>query len=393
VDKSSETEATITVRGNKEGIKEAQAMILEIASTVPEETVVDMTIENKFHRSLIGAGGQGLKDLIVRCGGPTDPKLQAGLVRFPRQGEPSEDVRLRGEPKLVQKIRAELEVVVEALRDRVVLGVDIPAAQHRALIGRGGQHLSELQKKYSVMIQFPGSRSYSQNGEPENAAELADADPVNLVRVSGPRAAVEKAIDGLKSRIKEPAPESVTAVILVPAKYHHAVTQQGNIFRTLRSFGAHVEHSNLPTKAAVPTPPPGAASARIDETGEDEEEIQWRVVVNYSEDEEGDVEWTVKARDQDGLDHARQTIEEALEHAKTMTHVGFLTMPDRKLFPRIVGSRGANVSRLRAETGADITVSREDSSIVIAGSEEAVEVAKKAILEIKNSGPGRSGRD
>lgn len=169
----------------------------------------------------------------------------------------------------------------------------------------------------------------------------------------------------------------------------------------------------MPTKAAVPTPPPDAASARIDETGEDEEEIQWRVVENYSEGEEGDVEWTVKARDQDGLDHARRTIEEAIEHAKTMTHIGFLTMPDRKLFPRIVGSRGANVSRLRAETGADITVSREDSSIVIAGesyfsncvcmlglltsprlsgSEEAVEAAKKAILEIKNGGLGKSGR-
>ena len=123
----------------------------------------------------------------------------------------------------------------------------------------------------------------------------------------------------------------------------------------------------MPAKAAVPTPPLGAASARIDETGEDEEGILWHVAVNYSESEEGDVEWAVKARDQNGLDRARRTIEEAIEHAKTMTHVGFLTMPDRSLFPRIVGSRGANVSRLRAETGADITVSREDSSIVIAG--------------------------
>ena len=98
----------------------------------------------------------------------------------------------------MQKIKAELEAAVEALRDRVVSGVDIPAAQHRALIGRGGQHLNELQKKYSVMVQFPGSRSYSQSGEPENAAELTDADPANIVRVSGPKAAVEKAIDELK---------------------------------------------------------------------------------------------------------------------------------------------------------------------------------------------------
>ena len=214
-----------------------------------------------------------------------------------------------------------------------------------------------------------------------------------------------------QSHIKEPAPELVTIVILVPAKYHHAVTQQGNIFRTLRSFGANVEHSNVPMKAPVPTPPPGAVSARIDETGEDEVGIQWHVELNQPEGEEGDVEWTVKARDQDGLDRARETIEEAIGHAKTMTHVGFLMMPDRRLFPRIVGSRGSNVSRLRAETGADITVSREVSLIVIVGesylsscllgllisarlpgSEEAVEAAKEAILAIEN-GEGRGGRD
>ena len=116
----------------------------------------------------------------------------------PRQGELSDDVRLRGEPKLVQKIKAELEAAVATLRDRVVFGVDIPAAQHRALIGRGGQHLNELQNKYSVMVQFPGSRSYSQAGEPENATELESADPANVVRVSGPKTAVEKAIDELK---------------------------------------------------------------------------------------------------------------------------------------------------------------------------------------------------
>ena len=82
VDKSFESEATITARGTKQSIKEAQTLILEIADSVPEEATVDVIIENKFHRSLIGAGGQGLKDLIIRCGGPTDPKLQAGLIRL-----------------------------------------------------------------------------------------------------------------------------------------------------------------------------------------------------------------------------------------------------------------------------------------------------------------------
>ena len=48
-------------------------------------------------------------------------------------------------------------------------------------------------------------------------------------------------------------------------------------------------------------------------------------------------------------------------------YVGFLTLPDRSMFPRIVGAKGSNVARLRNESGADITVSHEDSTIVIVG--------------------------
>lgn len=76
--------------------------------------------------------------------------------------------------------------------------MDIPAGQHRALIGRGGQHLTDLQNRYGVQVQFPGSRSYNQVGEPENASEFSKVDPINIVKVSGPRAACGKAIDDLK---------------------------------------------------------------------------------------------------------------------------------------------------------------------------------------------------
>jgi predicted PilT family ATPase len=82
VDKSSEELTAITVRGAKQDIAEAKAAILAISDAVAEETTLTMLVDNKYHRSLIGAGGQGLKELIARCGGPSDPKLQAGLVRL-----------------------------------------------------------------------------------------------------------------------------------------------------------------------------------------------------------------------------------------------------------------------------------------------------------------------
>lgn len=98
----------------------------------------------------------------------------------------------------MQKIKDELESILVTLRDRVILGVEIPNAQHRVLIGRGGQHLNEVQDKFNVQIQFPGSRSYAQVGEPENAGDLEAVDATNLVKVSGPRAGCEQAITQLK---------------------------------------------------------------------------------------------------------------------------------------------------------------------------------------------------
>lgn len=96
------------------------------------------------------------------------------------------------------KLQAELEKTVATLKDRIVLGVEVPAAQHRSLIGRGGQHLNDLQGKTGAQIQFPGSRSYNSVGEPENTAELGDVEPANLVKVTGTRAACEKAVEELK---------------------------------------------------------------------------------------------------------------------------------------------------------------------------------------------------
>lgn len=174
-----------------------------------------------------------------------------------------------------------------------------------------------------------------------------------------------------QSQIKPPAPEGIVATVSVPLKYHHVISQQGSFFRTLRSFGVQVDQSAHPQKSAVPprpVPSAEATSARIDDA-EDEItiEIQWQIAPNYQDAEEGDSEWTLKARDQAGLDRAQKAIQDAIAGAESMSHVGFLTLPDRSTFPRIVGSKGANVTRLRAETGADITVSRENSTIVIIG--------------------------
>ncbi|KAF8070641.1 hypothetical protein FPV67DRAFT_1779960 [Lyophyllum atratum] len=380
VERASEGDGSITnitVRGTKKAINAAKAAILAIADQVAEETTVTVVIESRFHRTLIGAGGWGLKELVTRCGGPSDPKLQAGLIRFPRQGEPSDEVKLRGEPTLVNKLKAELEKAAAILRDRVILGLEIPAAQHRALIGRHGQHLNDLQNKRDVQIQFPGSRSYHQFGEPENIADLANVDAANLVKISGSRAACEGTIEELKGQVKPPTPEGIVETVSVPLKYHHVISQQGSFF-----LGCP-DQSLPPRKHRLPESMKRRTSLLLKFNGKSFRTIKTR----RTEIRPG----RSKLVTSPGLERAQKLIQEAIEHAQRMSHVGFLTLPDRSVFPRIVGTKGANVARLRTETGADITVSREDSTIVIIGSESAILAAKDAIVRMV-SNPGRPQR-
>ena len=175
----------------------------------------------------------------------------------------------------------------------------------------------------------------------------------------------------MQASIKAPTPaaETISDTVTVPLKYHHFISQQGNFFRNLRSFGVNVEQSATPSKSAVPARPvsEAAASARIDSDEAEVKGVEWQVIANYQDAEDGDSVWTLKARDEAGLAKAKQAVADAIKQAEAFTSVGFLTLPDRSAFPRIVGSKGANVSRLRAETGADITVSREDNTITIVG--------------------------
>jgi hypothetical protein len=95
-------------------------------------------------------------------------------------------------------LKVELENATADLRDRVIFGVQIPTTAHSSLIGRGGRNLINFQDKYKVQVQYPGSNSYKYAGEPENAEELGDVPPEELVKVAGPRASVVEAIEQLK---------------------------------------------------------------------------------------------------------------------------------------------------------------------------------------------------
>ena len=153
IDKTPENgKTTITVRGDKKAIAAAKAAILAVSDNVGEETTVEMQIDRKYHRTLIGQGGNRLRETIAAAGGSTEGNRQAGLVNFPK--DESDTVKLRGEKGLVAKIKADLEKQVATLKETKVVGVVVPKDQHAGKIGRGGMALNALQRESGATYVF-----------------------------------------------------------------------------------------------------------------------------------------------------------------------------------------------------------------------------------------------
>ena len=308
----------------------------------------------------------------------------------PKTGdEQTDQVRLRGDSKVVSNIKTELEKQVAVLKQTIIVGVTVPAAQHASKIGRGGAALQDLQRKTGAVVHFPGSRQYSTIGEIENSSELEGVDPKDVVKVIGTKEVCAAATEILQQSPPERAPRSdsrggratpdlPTKTINIPAKYYHAIADQQNLIRQIRSAGGFVSLPPAPSRTSVKPSANGngnsiaAKTARIDlDGGEDDvpEEGDFELRSNYQEGQ-GDEElaWVVRAKEED-LDKASAVLEAAVERAKAATHVGLLTGLPRSAFPRIIGSKGATISRLRADTGADIQVGKDDDLITLTGGE------------------------
>lgn len=62
-----------------------------------------------------------------------------------------DQVRLRGDSKVVKAIKAEIEKQVGVLKETIIIGVVVPSGQHATKIGRGGSALQDLQRKIGAV--------------------------------------------------------------------------------------------------------------------------------------------------------------------------------------------------------------------------------------------------
>lgn len=277
---------------------------------------------------------------------------------------------MEGRTDVVQKIVKRIQEIVAERDSQVTEMVEVPIEHHRSLIGRGGDAKRQMESKFSVSIDVPrqgdGKTGVKVTGRPENVAQ---------------------AKEHIASIIKQQQGETIQ----IPRNVHHAVSNNGQIFRQLRNnHQVTVDHAGN----AIPSKPDNSSRANTgslplitDDAEATADAHSWKVVKTIST-EEGDIPWVLRGSPEN-VQKAKDMIQKALEQAKKTDATGYLILPDPRTYRHVIGPNGSKVNAIRQQSNCRIQVPRDqarDEAIEIVGTQSGVEKAKELILAAVREG-------
>ncbi|KAL2134437.1 hypothetical protein VTI74DRAFT_209 [Chaetomium olivicolor] len=374
---SADAEVQILIKGTKQQVAEAKKA-LEQKKAVFEDTVVKtIEVPRQYHKSLIGTGGANLRKIVLKAGGSDDRRELARTVQFPKQDSDGNTIKVEGRTAVVDNIIQQIQAIVEERESQVTISLDVPVEHHKTIIGRGGDAKRNLESQFKVTIDVP------RQGSEQTA-----------LKITGLPDDVEKAKAHILDMVKENEGETVH----VPRSLHHAVSNNGQIFRRLKNdLGVTVTHAShqIPPKPHATSPVNaratngGALPLITDDAPEDLH--SWKVVSrggDADEDAAATIPWILRGS-AENVEKAKKTITAALEQARKEDTVGYLVLPDPKTYRFVIGQGGSKVNSIRKQSGCRITVPRDQSqgdAIEVVGSKEGVEKAKELILNAVREG-------
>ncbi|QDS72387.1 hypothetical protein FKW77_008560 [Venturia effusa] len=375
----------IKLKGTKKQVEEAKKLLQERAKVFDDTVTRNIAVDQKHHKTLIGTGGANVRKLVTDAGGPDDNRAIAQIVRFPRQGDADNTIRVQGSKAMVDKIVAAIQAQVEEKAGQVADSMEVPTEKHRMLIGRGGEVRRQLESKFNISIDIP--------------RQGATGPAASQVKLTGQPSDIKAAKEHISGLIKEQEGETVN----VPRKFHHDVSDNGQFFRRLRNdHRVTVDHAGQ-----QPPPRPTATNPRAranggtamplitDDPAASADAHSWELVDNSSvyDGADGDetIPWILRGSPE-GVAKAKAQLEKALAQASEPSWSGYLILPDPRAYRHIIGPGGSQINSIRKRTGTKVQVPRgqsEGEAVEIVGSKDGCEEAKQIILDIiKNAGNG-----
>jgi len=310
----------ITLRGEQQDMGAAITAVYGFASSHQDAFIA---CPEWMHRLLIGQKGATIKDISEKFG------FEKVQIDFSKEAGKC-GISLEGTPSELEAVQNELERrIAEITASTAHVELDIPAAYHPHLIGKGGANLKKLDKEHKVTIKIPQESSGQK------------------VWIEGPPAGVKAAAAELKQLADRLADETEDTIQLNRRFHRQLIGAGGANIRALREKFPNVN---------INVPDENSKSDTITLRGPSKELKNAKI------------ELAGKARD----------IEEK----------GYrIDVPILKAYHRnIIGKNGINISRIRDETNCQIELPKQDSDseiITIIGRKADAEKARKELRKIE----------
>lgn len=319
----SENSNNIRIEGEPQGVKKAKKELLEMASRMENEKTRDILIEQRFHRMLIGARGEGIRGIR--------DKFNQVQITFPDQGRKSDVVTLRGPKNDVDKCYQHLqkvtqELVVSNFQAQVHIFKDF----HKNVIGKGGATIRKIREETDTRIDLP--------------TEASDSDVIVITGKKQNVEAAKKKIEAIQKDLADIKEVSVE----IPHKLHNSII--GAKGRLIRSI--------------------------MDECG--------GVIIRFPAEGSTNDKVTIRGP-ADDVDKAKKQLLELSNQIQHTSNVEEIRAKS-EYHKFLIGRGGSKIRKVRENTGARIIFPSGDDAdqelITIIGTKEGVAEAKAEILAL-----------
>ncbi|KAI8847446.1 hypothetical protein BC829DRAFT_444624 [Chytridium lagenaria] len=359
-DQDGSEEVKVVLEGSRSGCLEAQKKLQEAVDDLVNVGTEDLAIPAYLHKDIIGPSGSRIKTVIDSFGGPEKVKVQ-----FPPRGDSafggpqSNIITLKAHTRDVEKLKA--AVLRLAGAEVVETTFEVPRGEVSRIMGKGGENVKEMMRKSGVNVWITGE---------EEADEVA----VRVVARKGQEASVKKAVDEIKGKIR------VSEQVAIPEK----------VLANLAAGGSSRD-SELSSINEI------LRKLKADNTGSAYGEIQ----AAASRGQPGS-SITVRA-DSKAITAAVASLKKSLDDLTLYDFSARISI-EPHIRPHIIGRAGSTINRIRTDTGASIDIVRASESrgrtdplqsdtVVIRGTQTAVENAQAAINRIVEEQKTRFGKD
>nr|XP_058155674.1 vigilin isoform X3 [Dasypus novemcinctus] len=198
-----EGEDKITLEGPTEDVNVAQEQIeAMVKDLVSRMDYVEINIDHKFHRHLIGKSGANINRIKDQY------KVS---VRIPPDSEKSNLIRIEGDPQGVQQAKRELLELASRMENERTKDLIIEQRFHRTIIGQKGERIREIRDKFpEVIINFPDPTQKS-----------------DIVQLRGPKNEVEKCTKYMQKMVADLVENSYSISVPIFKQFHKNIIGKG----------------------------------------------------------------------------------------------------------------------------------------------------------------------